>query len=47
MINDEFVNDLTRLLYEVTTSGKTQTLYVDVKIATMILRHDHQSPSRR
>jgi hypothetical protein len=36
MINGEFVDDLTSLLHDVTTSGKTQTLYdVDVKIATM------------
>jgi hypothetical protein len=27
MINDKFVNDLTSLLHDVTTSGKTQTLY--------------------
>ncbi len=36
MINGEFVNDLTSLSHDVTTSGKTQTLYdVDAKIATM------------
>jgi hypothetical protein len=36
MINGAFVNDLVILLHDVTTSGKTQTLYdVDVKIATM------------
>ncbi len=36
MINGEFVNDLVSLLHDVTTSGKTQTLYdVDTKIATM------------
>ena len=36
MINGEFVNDLTGLLHDVTTSGKTQTFYdVDAKIATM------------
>jgi hypothetical protein len=36
MINGEFVNDLTSLLHDVTTSDKTQTLYdVDAKIATM------------
>ncbi len=33
MINGEFVNDLASLLHDVTTRGKTQTLYdVDVKI---------------
>jgi hypothetical protein len=38
MINGEFVNDLTSLLHDVTTIGKTQTLYdVDAKIATMEL----------
>jgi hypothetical protein len=32
MINGEFVDDLTSLLHDVTTSGKTQTLYdVDAK----------------
>ena len=36
MINGEFVNDMTSLLHDVTTSGKTQVLYdVDTKIATM------------
>jgi hypothetical protein len=36
MINGEFVNNLASLLHDVTTSGKTQTLYdVDAKIATM------------
>ncbi len=36
MINGKFVNDLASLLHDVTTSGKTQTLYdVDVKISTM------------
>jgi hypothetical protein len=36
MINREFVNDLTSLLHDVTTSDKTQTLYdVDTKISTM------------
>ena len=36
MINGKFVNDLASLLHDVTTSGKTQTLYdVDAKIATM------------
>jgi hypothetical protein len=35
-LNGEFVNDLTGLLHDVTTSGKTQTFYdVDAKIATM------------
>jgi hypothetical protein len=35
MINGEFVNDLASLLHDVTTRGKTQTLYdVDAKIAT-------------
>jgi hypothetical protein len=38
MINAEFVEDLSNLLHEVTTSGKTQTFYdVDVKLATMTL----------
>ena len=38
MINDEFVEDLSNLLQEVTTSGKTQTFYdVDAKLATLTL----------
>ena len=38
MINDEFVEDLSHLLQEVTTSGKTQTFYdVDAKLATLTL----------
>ena len=38
MINDEFVEDLTNLMYEVTTRGKTETFYdVDAKLATMTL----------
>ena len=38
IINGEFVNDLTILLHDVTTSGKTQTLSdVDAKITTMEL----------
>jgi hypothetical protein len=36
IINGKFVNDLVSLLHDVTTSGKTQTLYdVDVKISAM------------
>ena len=36
MINGEFVNNLTSLLNDVTTSGKNQTRYdVDTKITTM------------
>jgi hypothetical protein len=36
MINGEFVNDLAGLLYDVTTSGKTQTFYdIDATIANM------------
>ena len=39
MINGEFVEDLSNLLYEVTTSGKTQPFYdVDAKLATMTLK---------
>ena len=38
MINGEFVEDLSNLLQEVTTRGKTQTFYdVDVKLATLTL----------
>ena len=38
MINGEFVEDLSNLLHEVTTSGKTQTFNdVDAKLATLTL----------
>ena len=38
MINGKFVEDLSNLLHEVTTSGKTHTFYdVDAKLTTMTL----------
>ena len=44
MINGEFVEDLSNLLQEVTTSGKTQIFYdVDAKLATLTLKFEYHS----